>query len=166
MDKKEIKTPFVELPKDKSFAQKEGFRFFMEKEIEEYFREISLSMYEKIEERLSRYGLVKGQARLLLLIRDNDGCSQKELAQIVGIKYSSMSERLNKLERSKYIERVADEDNLKFNRIFITPEGKTAATQCRRILREVDEHMFKGISKKDKVQFETCLNKIIKNLSK
>lgn len=32
-DKKEIKTAFLDLPKDKSFAQKEGFRFFMEKEI-------------------------------------------------------------------------------------------------------------------------------------
>lgn len=138
----------------------------MEREIEEYFRQINLAMYTKLEERLAKYELVKGQAKLLLLIRDNDGCTQKELANYVGIKYSSMSERLNKLERNGYIERVNDEDNLKFKRIYITTAGKTAVVQCRKILREIDEQMFKGMTKKDKVQFEVYLNKIIRNLSK
>lgn len=138
----------------------------MEKELEEYFREINLAMYGRLEERLSKYELVKGQARLLLLIKDNDGCTQKELANFVGVKYSSMSERLDKLERNGYIERTADEDNMKFKRIFITSAGKTAVIQCRKILKEVDEQMFKGMTKKDKAQFEGYLNKIMKNLSR
>ena len=138
----------------------------MEREIEEYFREISTAMYSRLEERLVKYELVKGQARLLLLIRDNDGCTQKELANFVGVKYSSMSERLNKLERNGYIERITDEDNSKFKRIFITASGKTAVIQCRKILNEVDEQMFKGMTKKDKTQFELYLNRIIKNLTK
>ncbi|MBQ9267052.1 MAG: MarR family transcriptional regulator [Clostridia bacterium] len=138
----------------------------MEKELGEYFREINTAVYNKLEERLAKYELVKGQARLLLLIKDNDGCTQKELANFVGVKYSSMSERLNKLERNGYIERVSDEENMKYKRIFITPEGKTAVVQCRKILKEIDEQIFKGMTKKDKVQFETYLNKIIKNLSK
>ena len=138
----------------------------MEREIEEYFREISTAMYNRLEERLVKYELVKGQARLLLLIKDNNGCTQKELANFVGVRYSSMSERLNKLERNGYIERVTDEDNSKYKRIFITQSGKTAVIQCRKILKELDEQMFKGMTKKDKVQFEDYLNKIIRNLSK
>ena len=138
----------------------------MEKEIEEYFREINMAMYAKLEERLAKYELVKGQARLLLLIRDNDGCTQKELANYVGVKYSSMSERLDKLEKNGYIERTTDSENMKYKRIFITSEGKTAVIQCRKILKEVDEQMFKGMTKKDKAQFETYLNKILRNLSK
>ncbi len=138
----------------------------MEKELQEYFREINLAMYNKLEERLVKYELVKGQARLLLLIKDNDGCTQKELANFVGVKYSSMSERLDKLEKNGYIERVTDEDNMKYKRIYITSVGKTAVVQCRKIIKEVDEQTFKGMTKKDKAQLESYFNKMIKNLSK
>ena len=138
----------------------------MEKELNEYFREINQGIYNKLEERLVKYELVKEQARLLLLIRENDGCTQKELANFVGVRYSSMSERLNKLERNGYIERITDEDNMKYKRIFITSRGKTAVIQCRKILKEVDDQMYKGMTKKDKAQFEEYLKKIIKNLNK
>ena len=138
----------------------------MEKEVGEYFREINQAIYNKLEERLIKYELVKGQAHLLLLIRDNDGCTQKELANLVGVKYSSMSERLNKLEKSGYITRSTDEDNMKYKRIFITSPGKTAVIQCRKIIKELNEQMYKGMTKKDKVQFEGYLQKMIRNLTK
>ena len=83
----------------------------------EYFREITQGCYSKIEGRLQKYGIVKAQAQLLLLIKENDGCTQKDLASFVGVKYSSMSERLDKLEKNGYIERAIDEDNLKFKRV-------------------------------------------------
>ena len=65
----------------------------MEKDLMEYFREIGQGIYGRLEERLAKYELVKGQAHLLTLIKDNDGCTQKELANLVAVKYSSMSER-------------------------------------------------------------------------
>lgn len=138
----------------------------MEREMSEYFREITQGCYTKIESRLQKYGIVKAQAQLLLLIKENDGCTQKDLASFVGIKYSSMSERLDKLEKNNYIERVADEENLKFKRIYITKEGKLAAVQCRRILREIEETLFKGFTKKDKKQFEDYLSRMSNNLNK
>lgn len=138
----------------------------MEREMNEYFREITQGCYTRIENRLQKYGIVKAQAQLLLLIKENDGCTQKDLASFVGIKYSSMSERLDKLEKNNYIERAVDEDNLKFKRIYITKEGKLAAVQCKRILREIEDILFKGFTKKDKKQFEEYLNKMIGNLNK
>ena len=138
----------------------------MDRELNEYFREITQGFYTKVENRLQKYGIVKAQAQLLLLIKENDGCTQKDLATFLGIRYSSMSERLDKLEKSNYIERITDDENLKFKRIYITKEGKLAAVQCKRILREIEDVMFKGFAKKDKKQFEDYLNKIISNLNK
>ena len=88
----------------------------MEKDINDYFREITQNIYTQVEERLAKYGLVKGQAQLLLIIRDNEDCTQKDLANYFKVKYSSMSERLNKLENLGYIERVQDDENLKYKR--------------------------------------------------
>ena len=136
----------------------------MERELTEYLRKITQASYSRVENRLSKYELVKGQAHLLVVIRDNNGCTQKELAELLGVRYSSMSERLNKLENMGYIERSIDENNLKFKRIYITTSGKIAATQCRRIQKEFNEMLYKGFTKKDIKQFEIYLEKISKNI--
>lgn len=137
----------------------------MERELVDYLRIITQASYNNVEEKLVKYGLVKGQANLLLLIRDNDGCTQKELADYLNVKYSSMSERLNKLENMGYILRETDESNSKFKRIYITSTGKVAANQCRRIQNEFDSKMFKGFTKKDIKQLETYLKKIESNVN-
>lgn len=136
----------------------------MEKELIEYLRKITQASYNQVEERLGKYGLVKGQALLLTVIRDNDGETQKELAEMLGVKYSSMSERLNKLEDMGYIERIVDENNSKFKRIFITSAGKTAAIQCRRIQNEFNTILYNGFTKKDIKQLENYMERLIENV--
>ena len=136
----------------------------MEKELIEYLRKIVQSSYSQVEERLRKYGIVKGQAHLLVVIRDNDGCTQKDLAEALGVKYSSMSERLNKLEDMGYIERSIDDDNSKFKRIYITSTGKTAAIQCRRIINEFNNTLYRGFTKKDIKQLQTYLEKLNNNI--
>ena len=53
----------------------------MERELSEYLRLITQASYNNVEERLVKYGLVKGQASLLVMIRDNNGSTQKELSE-------------------------------------------------------------------------------------
>ena len=136
----------------------------VEKDLTEYLRKITQASYGKVEERLEKYGLVKGQAHLLVLIRDNDGCTQKDLSEMLGVQYSSMSERLNRLESLDYIVRNTDEYNSKYKRIFITSAGKIAAIQCRRIINEFEDKMYKGFTKKYIKQLETYLDKICNNI--
>ena len=133
-------------------------------EIEDVLRMIVQRKYHVLEMRLSKYELVKGQAELLLLIRDNDGITQNELATIIGIKESSMSVRLNKLDKSGYIVREVDEDNLKKKRVYVTVEGKKVSIQCRKILNEFDSILYKGFTKKERLQFESSLEKMLKNI--
>lgn len=135
-------------------------------DLEDALRNITQRKYHILEMRLSKYDLVKGQASLLLLIRDNDGITQNELANIVGIKDSSMSVRLDKLERNGYIIREVDQENQKRKKLYITATGKTASIQCRKILREFDEKLYDGFTKKDIKQFEKYLEKMMNNVKK
>lgn len=135
-------------------------------DIEEILRNIVQRKYHILEMRLEKYGLVKGQAELLLLIKDNNGITQNELASIIGIKDSSMSVRLNKLEKSGYIVREIDEENLKRKNVYVTAEGKKVSIQCRRILKEIDLLLFKGFTKKERTQLEESLEKILKNIKR
>lgn len=135
-------------------------------DIEDVLRIIVQRKYHILEMRLAKYELVKGQADLLLLIKDNDGITQNELASIIGIKDSSMSVRLNKLEKNGYIVREIDEDNLKRKRVYVTVEGKKVSVQCRKILNEIDTIIYKGFTKKERAQLEISLEKILKNIRK
>lgn len=133
-------------------------------DVEEILRRITQRKYHIIELRLAKYNLVKGQAELLLLIKDNDGMTQNELANIIGIKDSSMSVRLNKLEKNGYIVREIDDENLKKKKIYITQSGKIASTQCRRILREIDEQLWNGFTKKEIKEMKKYFDKMQKNM--
>ena len=135
-------------------------------EIEEILRKIIQRKYHILEIKLEKYGLVKGQADLLLLIKDNDGITQIDLAEIIGIKDSSMSVRLCKLEQSGYIVREIDENNLKKKRVYVTVEGKKVSTQCRRFIREFEDKMYDGFSMRERNQFEKSIEKMMNNLNK
>ena len=135
----------------------------MERDINDYFREITQNIYQLLDKKLEKYGVVKGQAQLLLIIRDNEGCTQKDLANYFSVKYSSMSERISKLENAGLIRRVHEDGNFKNNRIYITKEGKTISTQCRKTLKDFDKKLFSGFSKKDVAQLESMLIKLLDN---
>lgn len=136
----------------------------MERELTEYLRKITQASYSQVELRLAKYGLVKGQAHLLMAIKENNGSTQKELADLFGIKCSSMCVRLDKLENMGYIIRCVDENNSKLKRIFVTFEGRTAGTQCKRIINEFNSVLYAGFSKKDLKQLEKYLDRLIENI--
>lgn len=136
------------------------------KNISIYLKEITQAEYHRVDKKLEKYNLVKGQATLLSIIRDNNGATQNELAHILNVKYPSMSERLNKLEALGYIEKGIDEDNQRYKRVHITPSGRKAVTQANKMLNEFDEKLYKGFTKKDKKQLEEYLEKMLFNITK
>lgn len=138
----------------------------MMKTIGIYLKEITQAEYNNIDKKLEKYNLVKGQASLLALIKENNGSTQNELANLMNVKYSSMSERLNKLEVLGYITKSVDDENLKYKRVYITSDGKKAAVQCNRILNEFEEKMYKGFAKKDVRNLEEYLERMVNNVKK
>ena len=136
------------------------------KNISIYLKEITQAEYHRVDKKLQKYNLVKGQASLLSTIKENNGSTQNELADMFNVKYSSMSERLNKLEILGYITKDIDETNQRYKRIYITSTGKKAVTQANKTLTEFEEKLYKGFTKKDKKQLETYLEKMLFNLEK
>lgn len=136
------------------------------KNISIYLKEITQAEYHRVDKKLEKYNLVKGQATLLSVIKENNGATQNELASILNVKYSSMSERLNKLELLGYIEKGVDENNQKYKRVYITTLGRKAVTQANKTLNEFDEKLYKGFTKKDRKQLEEYLEKMLINITK
>ena len=68
------------------------------------------------------------------------------------------------IKKFELIERYVDETNSKYKRICITSNGKSAATQCRRIQNDFNSTLYNGFSKKDLKQFEGYLEAVMQNI--
>ena len=64
---------------------------------------------------------------MLRVLLEHDGANQRELAEILDVRPSSMTEMLSKLEGKGLLRRMQDETDQRVMRVFLTEEGKTAA---------------------------------------
>lgn len=110
-------------------------------------------------------GLYLGQLPILEYITENDGCTQKEIAEFMCVSPPSVATSVKRMELSGLIEKKQDKNDQRFNRLTITEKGISIAKKCRMRFDEVDSKLFNGMSKDECDFFEKCLEKMISNLS-
>ena len=71
----------------------------------------------------------RGQSRVLSLLRLHPVISQKELANLLGVRAQSLGELLVKLERNGYISRIQSDTDRRVKNVVLTPEGIKAANR-------------------------------------
>jgi len=64
-----------------------------------------------------------GQARLLELISNQNGASQRDLAEEMDVRPSSMTEMLGRLEQAGWIKREQDDQDQRVMRVYLTEAG-------------------------------------------
>lgn len=101
----------------------------------------------------------RGQNRVLHIIANNDGLSQKELAELLDIRSASISELLNKLERSNLIVREKDETDKRFMHVFLSAEGRELVNDSQE-QDDFAEMIFGGLSDEEKRTLYAILKKL------
>ncbi len=86
---------------------------------------------------------------LIHLEESGDGISQKELAWRVGIDGSSLVRLLDILAGRGFVERRPDPDDRRANRIHLTPAGRAALKDIRRVLHREEAKLLADISDGD-----------------
>lgn len=102
----------------------------------------------------------KCQRRVLILLRDTNGITQRELTEMLKIKPASMSEVLSKLTAKGYISRVPSSIDKRTMVISLTEEGKEIADQAfeYRSLRIVE--LLSGLDDEEKDVLLSLLEKV------
>ena len=72
-------------------------------------------------------GLHHGQGKLLATLLQQDGCSQRELCGLLQIRPASLSELLDKLERSGAVDRRQSPDDRRVSCVYLTDLGRERA---------------------------------------
>ena len=80
-------------------------------------------------------GIHPGQARCLWAISDNDGITQRDLAEMLHLSRPTVTALLQKLEKAGAVQREADAEDQRLTRIRLTCTGRTLATKMREFNR-------------------------------
>lgn len=105
-----------------------------------------------------------GQVPLLFCLRKKDGCSQRELVEMLHVKPPTVTVTLNRMAKNEMVERRADPIDQRVSRIFITETGRAAAAKVELILAKIEEELFKGFTNEEILLMKRLLRQIKGNL--
>ena len=106
------------------------------------------------------------QGRILHVLWENDGISNRELSKESGLAMSSLTTMLERMEEKKLLERSIDENDKRKILIFLTDYAKSLKSEYDEISDKMTEISFKGISVEERLAFEMTLEKVLYNFEK
>ena len=114
----------------------------------------------------TKLGLTEGQPKILYILRRNDGIVQKDLADYCGIRQSTLTVLLTKMETQGLICREACyiSGGKRAFRILLTNEGHAIADRLEEVVEELEAKCFSGFSEKEREQLLNMLTKVEGNI--
>lgn len=130
-------------------------------------RLIKLNLLRRIElsKAATDEGLYFGQLPIMEYIINNEGCTQKEIADKLGVTPASIAISTKRMQRAGLIEKRTDENNLRRNRLSATKNGIELAGICRERVDDLDKRMFGGFSDQELNIIRNSLDRMIENIS-
>lgn len=109
------------------------------------------------------YNIGKGQALFLFALYQQDGLTQEKLAASLNIDKSTTARAISKLEKAGYVMREKNKDDLRANRIFLTPRAKELKPRFQAILRRWTEILSAGMSEEEIAAVMGLLTRMFQN---
>ncbi|WP_415238928.1 MarR family winged helix-turn-helix transcriptional regulator [Seleniivibrio woodruffii] len=106
----------------------------------------------------------RAQGHLLSIIAENNGAKQMELAELMDMRPSSMTEMLTKLAQTELIERKQDEKDQRVMRVYLTEKGENALKASKAAIVDMSDSLFGVLTEEEQAQFASLMDKLTKNL--
>lgn len=110
-------------------------------------------------------GLYTGQLPILEYIIHHDGCTQKEIADILSVSPASIATSTKRLQKAGLVKKQIDEENLRKNMLSVTDKGVELARKCRKSFDEFNQRLFSGFSDEELLTVKSHLDRLISNIS-
>ena len=106
------------------------------------------------------------QGRILHVLWENDGISNRELSKKSGLAMSSLTTMLERMEEKNLLMRKFCPTDKRKSLIFLTNYAKSLKSEYDEISDKMNEISFEGISNEERLAFETTLEKVLYNFEK
>lgn len=104
------------------------------------------------------------QMRMLEFIGKNDGCTQAEVAEEMGVSPASVAQSIKRMEASGLVTKKVCKGNLRANSLKITAAGIESAKNCRIVFDGLENRMFQGFSSEEKELAASIISRLVNNL--
>lgn len=111
-------------------------------------------------------GLYFGQLPVLEFIQEHPSCTQKDLADALRVTPASIALSTKRLQKAGLIEKRVDAENLRCNRLSVTPTGRAVSDCCREKFDAIDAVMFAGLDAEQLALFDRVLTRIAENITR
>jgi DNA-binding MarR family transcriptional regulator len=125
----------------------------------------ALAMRSALQRALKKAGfdITPEQYGILVLLREEQGLSQKEIGDVLFKDKPNISRMLDALERKRLILRRSS-DRRSFA-IFLTEEGQMLAEAIFPLKKQLEEKALSGLLARELEALESTINKIYRNIS-
>lgn len=147
-------------------SNKEIIMMDFEKDIAFAISIASKSMADSFNNVVAKYGVTRSQCVAMYHISKAETINQKELAQNMHIRESTMTGLLDRLERDGLIERKVDTDDMRKKSIFLSQKGRSKLDKVIEMSLNFSDNVVEGISKKDQDKFYQIMKMMVESTTK
>ncbi len=97
------------------------------------------------DQRARQFGISRAQWVVLIRLDRSEGLKQSELAEILDLQPISLTRLLDRLAENGLIERRADPNDRRANRLFLTPAARPLLEQLTKLGAEMMETVLDGL---------------------
>lgn len=115
------------------------------------------NLYNQIAE---KHELTQSTGFVLMNINDKEGTPATKIAPLMGMKATSLSRILKRMEEANLIERKNDDQDGRLVRILLTEKGKDKKKIAKKVVRDFNEFILKNVNEKHLNSFFTVMESI------
>lgn len=114
--------------------------------------------------RAGSLGIHPGQVPLCAYLYRNNGCRQKEIADALRIKPSTVSVSIDRMEKNGLVIKKPDAQCQRITRIYATEKLKECYCMLEKVLKEREDVLMKDFKEEEKETLRGYLNRMVCNL--
>lgn len=116
--------------------------------------------------RIAPHGITTGQFPVLLMLWEQEGATQTQLAERLAVEQPTMANTLKRMERGGLIGRVPDPADRRQARVHLTERGRGLREVLTASARETNAVALAGLSAEETEQFLALARRVIRNLER
>jgi DNA-binding MarR family transcriptional regulator len=129
-------------------------------------RDANRAFQRLLERRITPQGVSRGQWYFLRVLWEEDGLSQRELSERVGMMEPTTVIALRGMEKAGLVRKARSTDDRRITRIHLTPKAKRLRDRLLRISSSVNDQGLEGIKAADLARFRRVLARMTENLDR
>ncbi|HYR09563.1 MAG TPA: MarR family transcriptional regulator [Longimicrobium sp.] len=114
--------------------------------------------------RIGPHGVTRGQFPVLLMLWEQEGATQSQLAERLAVEQPTMANTLKRMERDGLITRVPDKADRRQAHVYLTPRGRALEEVLTASARQTNAAALEGLDTEERQLFLALAGRVIRNL--